>query len=67
MRCIQLAVFNRGTLELKELAETISQIFNIELGDFYRTWAEIKLRKESTKFLDTIKFTLESKIKADLQ
>lgn len=59
--------FNRGTLELKELAETISEIFNIEIGDFYRTWAEIKLRKEPTKFLDTIKFALESKIKADLQ
>lgn len=59
--------FNRGTLELKELAETISEIFNIELGDFYRTWAEIKLRKEPTKFLDTIKFALENKIRADLQ
>ena len=59
--------FNRGTLELKELAETISEIFNIELGDFYRTWAEIKLRKEPTKFLDNLKILLENRIKEDLK
>ena len=59
--------FNRGTLELKELAETVSELFNIELGDFYRTWAEIKLRKEPTKFIDTLKTLLEKKISDDLK
>lgn len=59
--------FNRGTLELKELAEAISQCFNIELGDIYRTWAEIKLRKEPTKYLDALKMFLENKIKEDLK
>jgi hypothetical protein len=59
--------FNRGTLELKELALTISEICNIDLGDFYRTWAEIKLRKEPTKFLDTLKVLLEKRINEDLK
>lgn len=59
--------FNRGTLELKELAQTMSEMFNIDLGDFYRTWAEIKLRKEPTKFIDTLKGLLENRINDDLK
>jgi hypothetical protein len=59
--------FNRGTIELKELANSFSKNFNIDLGDFYRTWSEIKLRKEPTKFLDTLKFTLENRIKQDME
>lgn len=59
--------FNRGTLELKELAQTLSQMFNIDLGDFYRTWAEIKLRKEPTRFLETLTTLLENRINDDLK
>ncbi|MDO9001356.1 MAG: RteC domain-containing protein [Bacteroidota bacterium] len=59
--------FNRGTLEIKELAETISEIFHIDIGDFYRTWAEIKSRKDTTKFLDALKTTLDNKIKEDFK
>lgn len=59
--------FNRGTLELKELAQSLSEVCNIDLGDIYRTWAEIKLRKEPTKFLDTLKTLLENRINEDLK
>lgn len=59
--------FNNGSLDLKELVQNVSEMFNIELKDFYRTWAEMKLRKEPTKFIDTLKICLESKIKVDLQ
>lgn len=59
--------FNRGTLEIKELTQTLSEMFNIDLGDIYRSWAEIKLRKEPTKFIETIKVLLESRIKDDLK
>lgn len=59
--------FNRGTIELKELAKALSKSFNVDLGDFYRTWSEIKLRKEPTKFLDTLKLTLENRIKQDME
>ena len=59
--------FNRGTLELKELAQTLSESCNIDLGDIYRTWAEIKLRKEPTKYLDILKALLENRINNDLK
>lgn len=59
--------FNQGALELKELAQMISTVFNIDLGEFYRTWSEIKIRKDPTKYLDALKVCLENKIKVDLQ
>lgn len=59
--------FNQGSLELKELAQMLSTAFNIELGEFYRTWSEIKLRKDPAKYLDALKVCLENKIKVDLQ
>jgi len=59
--------FNRGTLELKELAKSLSELFNIEIGDIYRTWAEIKLRKEPTKYLDHLRNSLLEKIKDEFK
>lgn len=50
---------NSGTSDIKELASVFEQIFNIELGDYYRTYLEIRLRKISnTKFIDTLKESL---------
>lgn len=59
--------FNRGTLDLKELASRFGYCFNIEMGDIYRTFSEIKLRKEQTKFLDTLRENLLKKIDEDLE
>lgn len=50
---------NSGTADIKEIAQVFEQVFNIELGDFYRTYLEIKSRKiQQVKFLDKLKETL---------
>lgn len=49
-------VCNNGTLEVKELARHIEQCFNVKLGNFYRTFQEIRIRKISrTTFLDQLR------------
>lgn len=49
-------VFNYGTSELKEVTTFFETAFNIELGQFNRTFLEIRARKsERTKFLNTLK------------
>lgn len=46
---------NSGTSDIKELASLFEQIFNIELGNYYHTFIEIRARKCSkTKFLDKL-------------
>ena len=59
--------FNKGTLEIKELADGLAEAFHTEVGDVYRTFAEIRLRKEPTKFLQTLQILLDKKIKDDLK
>jgi hypothetical protein len=49
-------VFNYGTSELKEVTTFFETAFNIDLGQFNRTFLEIRARKsERTKFLNTLK------------
>lgn len=56
-------IINNGTVDIKEIASTFSRMFNYELGDFYKTYAEIKSRKISrTKFLDEISASLISQM-----
>jgi Asp-tRNA(Asn)/Glu-tRNA(Gln) amidotransferase C subunit len=56
-------VFNNGTTDLKEIAEYFENIFNVDLGQYRRTFLEIRVRKnERTKFLNTLKETLESRM-----
>ncbi|AYO58003.1 hypothetical protein CO230_07615 [Chryseobacterium sp. 6424] len=56
-------VFNNGAVELKDVAENFEKLFNIDLGQFHRTFLEIRIRKSSkTKFLDTLKDTLEKRM-----
>lgn len=46
---------NSGTADIKELATLFEQLFNIELGNYYHTFIEIRARKCSkTKFLDKL-------------
>jgi hypothetical protein len=48
-------VFNNGTTEIKDIATYLEYIFNIELGDYYRTFLELRMRKTSrTKFLSSL-------------
>lgn len=56
-------VFNNGSTDLKEIAEYLENIFNVDLGQYRRTFLEIRVRKtERTKFLNTLKETLEKRM-----
>lgn len=56
---------NNGSVEIKEIALFIEIIFDIDLGDFYRSYLEIKQRQNPSKFLDTLKSSLLKKIEQD--
>ncbi|AZA97616.1 MULTISPECIES: RteC domain-containing protein [Chryseobacterium group] len=48
-------VFDNGNADIKVIAKTFERIFNIDLGDFYHTFMELKSRKiNRTKFLDSL-------------
>jgi len=52
-------VFNNGNADIKEIAAHFESMFNIELGDYYSTYMEIRIRKTArTKFLNTLKNSL---------
>ncbi|WP_275314916.1 RteC domain-containing protein [Tenacibaculum bernardetii] len=54
---------NSGTADIKEMASACEQMFNIDLGDYYRTFLEIRSRKiNQTKFIDKLKQSLENKM-----
>jgi hypothetical protein len=51
--------FNNGQAEIKEIAEFFEQILDIDLGNYYRTFQEIRIRKSGrTNFLDQLKAVL---------
>ena len=48
-------VFDNGNAEIKLIAKTFETAFNIDLGDFYHTFMELKARKiNRTKLLDSL-------------
>jgi hypothetical protein len=52
-------VFNNGTTDLKETAKFFEETFDIDLGQFHRTFFEMRARKsERTKFLNSLRDTL---------
>jgi hypothetical protein len=54
---------NSGTADIKELAMACEEMFNISLGDYYRTFLEIRSRKiNQTKFIDKLKESLTTKM-----
>jgi len=53
---------NNGTGDIKDIAILFETAFNIDLGDFYRTFLEIKVRQNPTKLLDNIRIALLKKI-----
>ena len=49
-------IFNNGTSDLKDIAEYFENVFNIDLGQYHRTFLEIRMRKsDQTKFLNGLK------------
>lgn len=56
-------VFNNGASDLKQLASYFEQTFNIELGNYYHVFQEIRLRKKNrTSFLDQLKERLTKRM-----
>ena len=56
---------NNGKADLKELGTTLETMFQIELGDIYRTFLEIRSRKtQPTKLLNLLKTSLINKMLA---
>ncbi len=52
-------VFNNGTADLKEVAAFFEDTFGIDLGQYHRTFLEIRIRKTGrTKFLDSLRDSL---------
>jgi hypothetical protein len=50
---------NNGTADVKDIADHFEHLFNVKLGNFYRTFQEIRIRKISrTTFLDQLKENL---------
>ena len=48
--------FNKGDISLKDIAFCCETLFNIEIGDYYRIFLEIRNRKKNrTQFLDKLK------------
>ena len=48
-------VFNNGTADLKDIAEYFEHIFEIDLGQYRRTFLEIRTRKtDRAKFLTSL-------------
>jgi hypothetical protein len=59
-------VLNSGSASLKEIAAVMQRTFNIELGDLYKIYSEIKQRKKNrTKFLDELALRLAEKMEKD--
>ncbi|MEQ3676065.1 MAG: RteC domain-containing protein [Dokdonia sp.] len=56
-------VINNGTVDIKDIARVVERIFKIDLGDYYRAFLEIRMRKKGrTKFLDLLKENLEKRM-----
>ena len=49
-------VFNNGNADIKVIAKVFESMFNIDLGDFYHIFMELKFRKiNRTKFIDSLR------------
>jgi len=56
-------VFDNGNTDIRLIAKYFESVFNIDLGDFYHTFMELKSRKiNRTKFMDNLRDTLIKKM-----
>jgi len=57
-----------GNVEIKLMATICEKIFSLDLGNFYRTYLEIRERKmDRTRFINHLKINLEKKMDNDDQ
>ncbi|MES2590203.1 MAG: RteC domain-containing protein [Bacteroidota bacterium] len=57
---------NHGDVEMKKMADAFQELFQIDLGDFYRSFTELKSRSNPVKFLEKLIDALMFKIDNDL-
>ncbi len=56
-------MINNGNAGIKEIAKGFEDLFSIQLGDYYRIFLEIRMRKNNqTKLLDFLKTCMQNKI-----
>jgi hypothetical protein len=59
----ETGAINNGHADIKDLADFFQQILNIDLGEYYRAYIEIRSRKiNQTKFLDCMKKNLQKRM-----
>ena len=59
-------VFDHGNSSVKKIASYFEAQFNCPLGDYYRSYSELRYRKKSrTKFLDLLSEQLQKKMDLD--
>ena len=59
-------VFDYGNASVKKIANHFQEQFQCDLGDYYRTYSELRYRKKSrTKFLDQLSEKLQQKMDSD--
>jgi hypothetical protein len=55
--------FENGRADIKDIAASFEHLFGVELGDYYRTFLELRMRKTGrTKFLHTLIQSLNKKM-----
>ena len=48
--------FNNGSIGIKDLATELQSLFNVDVGNYYRVFQEMRIRKSSrTSFMDQLK------------
>lgn len=55
-------VFNKGNAGVKQIASQFEILFNVNLGNCYRTFLEIQQRKNQTHFVDVIRQKLRQRL-----
>lgn len=54
---------NHGQADIKDIVSDLEYLFHVHLGNFYRTYMDISIRKKSrTPFIDSMKESLERKM-----
>lgn len=57
---------NGGDTQIKEITDVFGKLFNVNLGNYYKTFGEIKNRQENqTKFLSNLSSNLILKLEVD--
>ena len=58
-----VGVFNNGDADVKLIATSFEELFDVQLGNYYDTFQQIRIRKvNQTKFLDLMKEKLVMRI-----